>query len=183
MLEINFGPFPVITTERLILRHIEESDVSEIRFLRSDERIMQHIDRPRMHTDEEAMTLIQRFHTFEKSGEGINWGITLKGNNTIIGIVGLFNFNKENHRAEFGYLLHPDHHRKGIMREAAQPILEYGFKELRLHSICGQVKPENDASRKVLERSGFVQEAYFKENYFFEGKFLDTVVYSMLTPY
>jgi len=46
MLNINFNPFPLITTERLLLRQVEKSDVNEIFFLRSNENVMKYIDRP-----------------------------------------------------------------------------------------------------------------------------------------
>ena len=36
--------------------------------------------------------------------------------------------------------------------------------------------------RKLLEKHGFVQEAYFKEDYYFQGKFLDSVILSLIDP-
>ena len=52
--------------------------------------------------------------------------------------------------------------------------------ELINSAIEAVVDPENIASCAVLEKCGFVKEAYFKENEFYNGKFLDTVVYSKL---
>jgi ribosomal-protein-alanine N-acetyltransferase len=51
---------------------------------------------------------------------------------------------------------------------------------MNLHSIEANINPENIASRKLLEKTGFVREAYFKENYFFNGKFIDSEIYSLL---
>jgi len=51
---------------------------------------------------------------------------------------------------------------------------------LHFHSIEAFVNPENDASILLLEKNGFVKEAHFKENFYFEGAFLDTGVYSLL---
>ena len=39
MLELNFSPFPVITTERLLLRSMTKQDAGEIFLLRSNELI------------------------------------------------------------------------------------------------------------------------------------------------
>lgn len=44
------------------------------------------------------------------------------------------------------------------------------------------MNPDNKASVRALEKAGFVQEAYFRENYFFKGRFLDTLIFSKLAP-
>ena len=61
-------------------------------------------------------------------------------------------------------------------------VLPVGFDQVGLHSIEANVSPENIASRRLLEKFGFKQEAYFKENYYFNGEFLDSVIYSLLAP-
>jgi ribosomal-protein-alanine N-acetyltransferase len=68
------------------------------------------------------------------------------------------------------------------MTEAMDIVLDYGFNIMQLHSIEANVDPGNIASIKLLEKNGFVKEAHFKENLFFNGKFLDTVIYSLINP-
>jgi ribosomal-protein-alanine N-acetyltransferase len=87
---------------------------------------------------------------------------------------------KEHHRAEIGYLLDPGQGGKGLMHEAMGAVLECGFERYRFHSIEAVTDPRNTASRRVLERRGFVLEGLFKENYFAHGEFLDSAVYSLL---
>jgi len=43
-----------------------------------------------------------------------------------------------------------------------------------------QLNPENIASSAVLESTGFIKEGHLKENFYFNGKFGDTVIYSKL---
>jgi ribosomal-protein-alanine N-acetyltransferase len=52
-----------------------------------------------------------------------------------------------------------------------------------LHSVEAQIDPANRASRRVLEKLGFVQEGYFRENYYdpVEARFTDTAVFSLLS--
>ncbi len=69
---------------------------------------------------------------------------------------------------------------KGFVTEAIDVILDYGFNDLKLHSIEAIIDPDNIASEKVLIKSGFVKEAHILENEYFEGKFWDTVIYSIL---
>ncbi len=66
------------------------------------------------------------------------------------------------------------------MQEVLTAVLDYGFKQMHLHSVEANVNPDNKASMKLLERNGFIREGYFKENFFFDGKFLDSAVYSLI---
>jgi [ribosomal protein S5]-alanine N-acetyltransferase len=90
--------------------------------------------------------------------------------------------HKEHYRAEIGYLLHGSLHGKGVMTEAMRAVLDFGFNTMQLHSVEAVVDPENAASIGLLQKAGFVREGYYRESFFFEGKFLDTAVYSLLTP-
>ncbi|HUM46715.1 MAG TPA: GNAT family protein, partial [Chitinophagales bacterium] len=88
----------------------------------------------------------------------------------------------EHFRAEIGYSLLPGYWGRGIMLESITAVIRFGFEILKLHSIEANVNPSNIPSIKLLERSGFVKEAHFKENYYFNGKFLDSAIYSLVTP-
>lgn len=181
MQNINFDPFPVITTDRFLLRRINKSDVNEIFFLRSDERVMKYIDRPPAKTIDDALKFIQNINDLEKNNEAVTWAIAVRGNSKLIGTICFWNIKKEHYRAEVGYVLHPEYWGKGIMQEVLTAVLQYGFKEMKLHSIEANVNPDNTASIKLLERNKFIREAYFKENYFYDGKFIDSAIYSLLT--
>jgi len=61
-------------------------------------------------------------------------------------------------------------------------VIDYGFNTLHLHSIEGKINPVNIASAKTLESTGFIREALFKEDFFFNGQFEDTAIYSILNP-
>lgn len=182
-LHLNFDPFPVLETERLVLRSYRESDAPEVFFLRSDPRMMRYIDRPPAQGMDEAAAHIQRVLENQAKSEAIMWVITRKGDDSLIGNVGFWRMDQEHFRAEIGYMLMPDHQGQGIMNEAITAALDYAFRIIRLHSIEANVNPLNVASSRVLERLGFVREAYFRENYYYDGKFLDSAIYCLLTPY
>lgn len=183
MLTDNFNPFPVISTERLTLRQLESGDASEMFAIRSDERVMRFLDRPRAEKLEDAAKLVEAMIDLQAKNEGVTWAIMIRGELKMIGTIGFWRMQKEHFRAEIGYQLHPDYQGRGIMQEALSAVLEYGFGELNLHSVEANVNPENATSIKLLERNGFVKEAHFKENYYYNGKFLDSVIYSLLTPH
>ena len=66
------------------------------------------------------------------------------------------------------------------MKEAINAVVDYGFSILGLHSMEAQLNPENIASSAVLESTGFIKEGQLKENFYFNGKFGDTAIYSKL---
>lgn len=182
MLEVNFTPFPTLTTDRLILREAKMEDAPEVFFLRSDADVIKYIDRSPAQSLEEAKHFIQMVKDSQANNTGISWNITLKGDDKMIGNIALWRIDKENFRAELGYVLHPSQQGKGIMNEALLAVADYGFNNMRLHSIEANINPGNMASQRLLERNGFVREAYFKENYFYDGRFIDSAIYSLLTP-
>jgi len=180
MLTINFTPFPNLETERLQLRRVAKEDVNEIFALRSNEQTMKYIPRPLAKTKEDALGHIAMIDEKIENNEGINWAITLKNSPKLIGIIGHYSIKPEHYRAEMGYMLLPEYHGKGIITEAIKEVIKYGFEIMKLHSIEAIIDPENFASAKVLQKNGFVKEAHLKENEFYEGRFLDTVIYSIL---
>jgi len=181
MLEINFLPFPILKTERLLLRHVNINDADAILSLRSNDEVMKYIPRPYLKTKEEALELIAMFDDKIENGIGINWGICfLDEPEKLIGIIGHYRLKPEHFRAEVGYMIFPEYNGKGIVSEALQKVIEYGFKEMKLHSIEAILDPENKGSEKVLLKNGFVKEGHFIENEYYEGRFLDSLVYSLL---
>ena len=181
MLQVNLSPFPEIETERLLLRKIQPADAMALFFLRSDERVMQFIDKERATSIKDAEQIITNIHTLLTANDGITWAMGLKESPAeLIGSIGLWRIIKQHHRAEIGYMLHPDHWKKGLMKEAVLKVIDFGFNHIGVHSIEARINPGNKGSAAILESTGFIREAYFKEDFFFNGKFLDTAIYSRL---
>ena len=182
MLEVNFVPFPVITTERLMLRQAKFEDAPEFLFLRSDIRVLQYIGKEPITSLEEAQIYVQLLTDNLNDGVGITWAITLKGEDKMIGTIALWRWMKESYRAEIGYVMHPDHSGKGIMQEAMMAVTDHGFNKMGLHSIEASVNPANVASLKVVERAGFIKEGHFRDRCCFRGVFSDRAIYSLIAP-
>jgi ribosomal-protein-alanine N-acetyltransferase len=181
MLQLNFTPFPELATERLLLRKITMEDAPEIFFLRSDPAILQHLGKKPAATIKEAEEFIERVSNDILNNDGVIWAIALKEDPAkAIGTICFWRVDKGHYRAEIGYALIPACWQKGIMKEAIRTVLEYGFTVMGLHSIEARIGTGNIASAAVLESTGFVKEAHFREDFFYDGKFEDTIVYSRL---
>ncbi len=180
MLEFNFSPFPVIETERLTLREITKEDAEPFFNLRTHPDVTKYADRFPPKSMEDIYKFLESIKSSIEENKSIAWAISPKGSKEFIGTVNFHRTEPEHHRAELGYQLFSNHWRKGIMTEAILAAIDYGFNTMKLHSIEAQVNVNNEASIGLLKKVGFEQEALFKENYFFDGKFLDTPVFSLL---
>ena len=181
MLEVNFNPFPEIKTERLLLRRLIREDTEEVYKMRSDKKVMRFIGKNPITTMQEAIDFYNLVNDSLENNTGITWAMALIENpEKMIGTIGLWRLIKEHFRAEIGYMLMPDHWKKGLAKEAVFKVIEYGFDQMNLHSIEAHIHPENAASAALLESTGFEREAYFKEDFFFNGAFEDTAIYSLL---
>lgn len=174
--------FPTLRTERLLLRKLLPSDAEALFALRGDERVMRHIARPRPGSVEDIHALLAVIEGDRQRGAGITWAMSLADAPALIGTIGYYRLKLEHHRGEVGYMLSPVHWGKGLMSEAMNAVLAQGFKGFGFHSIEGRIDPRNTASRRVLERAGFVQEALFREDCYWQGEFLDSAVFSLLAP-
>lgn len=181
--EINesvFEDFPVLRSNRFIYREFEAKDAADFFLLRSNPVVMEFMDSVYINTEAEALAKIKSIQDDFKAGNGINWVIVDKQTEQFAGYICFWRLMKEHVRAEIGYALAPRFWGKGVMFEAAETILDFGFNTMHLHSVEANVNIDNNRSISLLNRLGFVKEAHFRENYFFEGKFLDSIIYSIL---
>ena len=151
--------FPEIKTERLSLRKIEELDCDNILFLRSDVTVNKFIERPenrKTRNKTDAIKFIKEINEAFDKNKSISWGITLKNNPKVIGTICLWNFSENKKTAEVGYDLDPEYQRIGIMNEALNSIIDFGFNKLKLDTIEAFTHKENENSKKLLEKNEFV---------------------------
>ena len=182
MLKFSFTRFPTLETDRLILREHTLGDAKTWFELRHNPDVMQYIDRDSPKDIAEVEDYINGLITGFEQGESMGWAIALKDNPTqMIGNVVFWRMDFPNYRAEIGYLINPAHWRKGLVSEALTEIIAFAFEEMKLHSIEANINPQNEASRRLLLKQGFVKEAYFREDYYFNGKFLDSEIYSLIS--
>ena len=183
MLTFQFTPFPELRTARLLLRPLRHTDAPALLIQRSDPRVMRYIDREPDQTVEESLALIRKVEQAAADNTGITWAMVRpEQEDVLLGTLGFWRLIPEHHRAEIGYGLHPDYWQQGLMHEALEAVLHFGFHQMRLHSVEANVNPHNTASMALLAKHGFVREAYFREDYYFRGQFLDSAIYSLLTP-
>lgn len=154
--------FPILTTERLILRCISQDDAESLTILRSDNEVNKYLDRPKVTTLNDSQLFIQKILRGVIEKTNYYWIITQKEDELLIGAIGFWNFSADKKTAEIGYELLPFYHGKGIMKEAILSVIEFGFKHLGLLKFLAFPKENNLKSIKLLKKVGFSEDVSYK---------------------
>ena len=142
-----FTVFPVLSSDRLVLREVLEDDapfIVDISFY----------DGKAAKNERQAKAMLRKVDADVARGESIHWGVTLKIGRGVIGTCGFYRGFGE-HRGEIGYVLKEAYQGQGIMTEALEQVIKYGFEHLALSEIVAYTDEDNVKSAGVLTRSSF----------------------------
>jgi ribosomal-protein-alanine N-acetyltransferase len=179
--------FPVLETERLILRQMSLDDASDFYNYYSDRQVTKHLDWYGPDSVEHAREVIQAWNDNYKKKVVIPWGIALKSNNKIIGTIpyipirGTFEW-KPLLPTAVGFELSRAYWNQGIMSEALQAVIAFGFDQLGSHRIQAEVYPENTASVTLMKKFGFQEEGRLRKYLYHEENkvFNDVIIMALL---
>ncbi len=161
----------MLETTRLFLRPFNENDIDAVFAIRKNADVMRYIREPQTQRSEAESWI--NFVSSRWQNEKIGLGAVIeKSSNKLIGWCGLWRLIETN-ETEIGYALGKVFWGKGYAVEAAEEYLHYGFETLNLKEIVAVARPENSASRRVMERIGMT--------YDYTGRFYerDLVHYSI----
>lgn len=175
--------FPILTSERLILDELKNSDRDDIFAIFSNPEVIAHYDVELFKDISEADNLIKYFRSRYNANNGVRWAVRKQGAEDLIGSVGFTAWNEYDYSAIIGYDLHPNHWGKGYASEAVNCILQYAFGErfpFKVNRIESIIMPSNLPSIAVSEKAGFKLEGTLREKVFLNGQFIDMQLYSLL---
>jgi ribosomal-protein-alanine N-acetyltransferase len=152
MLNRRFVPFPILATERLILRQLVINDEQEIFILRSDREINKYLDRQVSNTIDDARDFINKINENINKNDSLYWAITLGDRNILVGTICLFSFSDEDGNCEIGYELLTNFQGQGIMKEAAEKVVDYAFNTIKVQKIEAIFHRDNQRSINLLEK-------------------------------
>lgn len=188
--ETIFSNFPIIETERLVLREIVEEDAEDLFGYYYDKEVTQYLDWDGPNSIEDAKGRIYNWNKGFNEKSLIRWGIALKSDNHLIGTVRCVTIYADfgDHGVhpcppvEIGYELSRSQWRKGIMIEALKAIIPYLFEKIETSRIQADVFPENIASLKLLKKLGFLVEGHLRDYVYHMGtmRFNDVMILSFL---
>ena len=180
---MNLGkPVPSVETERLLLRPFTPADFGSLYSYQSRPDVTHYLVWDARTEDQvrEALDTKIRATSIVSEGDFLALAAESKETGALVGDFTLGLFSREHASGELGYIIHPDHQRRGYATEGGRAVLSIAFEELGLHRVIGRLEPRNVASGRVLEKLGMRREAHFVENEYLKGEWQSEAVYAIL---
>lgn len=173
--------YPLLT-DRLALRPFRDDDLDAFHAIQRRADVVRYLYwEPRSRDEALEMLGRRKLQTaIDKEGDGLHLAGDLRTTGELVGHFSLYFANQEHHQGEVGFVVHPDHHGRGLATEGTRLMLRLGFEELGLHRIIGRCDARNLPSARVMERLGMRREAHLLENEFVKGEWTDELAYAML---
>jgi len=169
----------VLTTERLTIRPLGDSDLDAIVVAGGDPLTQQWLPLPRPYLIEHARGFVHEIApAAQASGRGLIRAIECAGR--LAGAIDFKATDWNNGETEIGYWTHPEFRGRGIMVEAVTAMAHYALTEAGLQRVVVRVAPGNRASARVAEKAGFTREGVARNaGYTHDGR-VDLVIYSLI---
>lgn len=172
--------FPELRTERFILGQVEDSDLPFLYEGLSDPVAMPH-NGVYFNSLDATRAQLRWYAKNWNEGTGIHWKISRKEEGNFIGVISVYHYKAEHNKAELGYWILPRFWRQGIASEVIAPVVRFWQQEKGLHRLEAFIEVGNEASVRLLEKSGFQCEGTMRDCEIKFGKYISLLVYSCLS--
>ena len=171
--------FPVIETERLLLRSVSTHDSSGIYSCFSHPETMKYLGTP---LDDPKLVegIVTDYMEGFSQGCSLVWTLEEKSTGTFQGTAGFEEFNFLDCSTELGFTLLQGSRGNGFMTEALSAILDFGFNWMGINRIHAGVLPENTPAVNLLQRLNFKVEGILKQSVFFRDEFHHQMILALL---
>lgn len=175
-----FANLPRLETDRLYLRPLKMSDARDMYEYARDPEVSRHV----LWNAHKSIWETRRFLMFARGqyrrGFPGSFAVELKESGRMIGTIGFMWVNPDFKSAEVGYSLSRAYWNRGLMTEALEATLRFGFDELRLNRIEAQHDTQNPASGRVMSHCGMQYEGIMRQRVVNKGRFCDVAMYAIL---
>ncbi|MCN9240832.1 GNAT family N-acetyltransferase [Streptomyces sp. RY43-2] len=159
------GTFPNISlsTERLVLRPLDEDDVPALAEMMNDEQVGAWTHVPQPFTEERARSWITDHAPAERAaGHGIDFAVTEFLTQRLVGIVQLSKTNWHVRSTELSYIIAPWARGEGYASEAAVAVAQWLFGDQKFERIELRTAADNTASQQVAQKIGCISEGVLR---------------------
>ena len=179
-LEDLFSVFPLIESERLLLRQHTLEDAPDYFACYADPEVFSYSPLSEETSLASATHTLNRLLTWHQERFLLCWAIVLKENQRFMGRIQMEDWNDEDHRTAVGYRLGKPYWGNGYATEALRAVIAYLFEQTTVNRIDAVTWRENSASARVLEKAGMRFEGLARQRRFAKGAFRDVKFYAML---
>lgn len=177
-----FEEFPLLSSENLVLKKIEDAHLQEVFTIYNNEKVFEYCGIIPKHNIQTVSKMIGHFDRDYKKKSRVKWGIFQKSHSDqLVGIIEAMDFNQKVNMVTIGYYLAEDYWGKGLASDAVNILVKFLFEEVNINRIQAEVMPLNEASKKVLLKNGFLKEGLLRQAAFWSGKgVVDIEIYGLL---
>ena len=166
-----------LKTDRLVLRPFHVEDVDNVFEYARDEEWGRFLPVPQPYTRNDAEEFVARAVLMDWEREAL-FALVIDGK--VRGGVSLRSKTKPPRAAELGYSLSRSHWGRGLVREGAYAVVDWGFKEWDLAKVWATADVRNPRSQRVLEKLGMKREGVLRSHVEIRGERADHVYYGIL---
>jgi ribosomal-protein-alanine N-acetyltransferase len=178
-----FERFPALATDRLHLRELCPEDAPSLFEVFRDDEVTRYYDVETMTEVAPAAALVAFLQQRFASRVGIRWAIVERASGSFLGTIGFNSINQSANKSPLGYELGRAAWGRGFATEAVRAVVRFGHQELGLRRIEAAVMLGNEASARVLEKAGFIEEGLLRAYGYWKGSYHDLRMFSILpTP-
>jgi len=170
---------PVLETQHLLLRPLEESDAASMHEAFGDPETMRFWDSLPSRDLAETTDRIRQSREASPTVHAA-FAVTRREDSRMVGMVNYHARHPGNRRLAVGWIVAKLWWRQGIMREAMPALLAHCFDCLATHRIEARIEPENIPSARLAERLGFVREGLMRDWMFVDGSPRSVDLYALL---
>ncbi|MCU9614810.1 GNAT family N-acetyltransferase [Caldibacillus lycopersici] len=175
-----YANIPILETERLILRKLKEEDLQDMHAYGSDEQVSKYVSWDTHQSLEDTKRFLYSILEQYDKKQNVFWAIEWKENNRLIGTINFVSWSPKHKKAEIGYVLSRDYWGRGIMTEAMNTVIKFGFEHMDLVRLEARAMAENIGSYRVMEKVGMTYEGTIRKGMLTKGHHRDLRLYSIL---
>ena len=169
-----------IETQRLILRNYTENELEDVCKLKSDHMVWKFSTKVATTKMEDSKIYLQSVLKNYTETKCDFQALFLRATGEYIGEAGILSFNKQNNRTVVGYNLLYRYWGNGYATEVTKGIIKHLFEVEKVERIEALVCDGNVSSRKVLEKSGFIQEGLLRKFAYIDNKYINVYYYGII---
>jgi ribosomal-protein-alanine N-acetyltransferase len=172
--------WPVLETERLILRRFRKDDMHDVFEYASDPEVTRFVLFETHKSLDDTRVFLNMILARTLDSGILGFAVELKATGKVVGNCSIWLSDERSARAEVGYAINPAYRGQGIAPEALQAVIDLGFGTLGLNRIAGLAMLDNPASVRVMEKAGMRYEGTLREYMLSKGNFHDLHVCAII---
>ncbi|QLG43872.1 GNAT family N-acetyltransferase [Costertonia aggregata] len=167
--------------DTIFLRALEPGDLNFLYELENDPSIWEISNTITPYSKKVLKSYLENAHRDIYDVKQLRLCICTKTDNTVIGLIDLFDFDPKNHRAGLGLIIsNPNNRNKGVGAEAISLVCDYAFSSLQLKQVYANILMDNNASIHLFEKMGFEKVGFKKDWIFFNGTYKTEILYQKI---